>query len=275
MFMYRWTWSAGRYCLLVLPICIHGCSEKSERTESMPAEDAPNVAKSEDVLDGPKSETRTGPPNDARVPMNIGDAVLDVVEKPDAAEENDVYEIPDCAVWVTFPDPDYEGPLPVQPSSSNQPCLCYPDGTSCTPYFWESCMWSSAPHIVDSNAQCPEGEICAGDNSFGPPFELGVCVRPCSHPAAAVNAPFACAASEECVVERVPKPGTRLPCSPDGMGGQCYPPDGFRTCEEAWNSLNVGFCLPKKRKQPYWDFSGCPPEDKPKPIFPVFPDASP
>ncbi|MBT9561035.1 MAG: hypothetical protein IV100_33735 [Myxococcales bacterium] len=52
-------------------------------------------------------------------------------------------------------------------------------------------------------------------------------------------------------------------------------PQGFRTCEDAWDSFNVAICAPRERKQPYWDFSGCPPEDKPKPIFPVFSDTSP
>jgi len=271
--------SALCFSSAVLLLSAVGCLSEPEPPVVTSGDDVPDVTSAADTPGIPPTDTRVVPPTDTLQPTDVEPIVPDALELADAADATDVYQIPDCAVWITFPEPEYDGSLPVQPASSLQPCLCYPDGTSCTLYFHESCVWSTAPYLEDESARCPEGEVCSGDHfqhpGTGTTPMLGTCLRPCSHPDAAINAPFACASSEECVVARRPMPGAQLPCSPDGMEGPCNVPQGFRSCEDAWDSFSVAMCTPRERKQPYWDFSGCPPEDKPKPVFPVFPDASP
>lgn len=249
-----------------------GCGARSESLDTGGEVGGPDVTLGlPDIPLVPSSDVVDVSPND-NGPADAIDASLDAIFVEDVVVE-DGYTIPDCAVLV-HPEEEPELPdFPVQPPSSRQSCLCYPNGEFCTYYFHESCYWDSAPFVEDENSRCPIGEICTGDILQGFVPNMGVCVRPCYHPDAAVTAEFNCASTEECIaVPGLAAAGSDLPCMTDDKPSKCLPPEGFRTCKDAVDASYVAMCVPKERKQPDWDFSGCPPEDRPK-IF--LPDVTP
>lgn len=101
----------------------------------------------------------------------------------------------DCTQTVEFDVPVYPGEPQV--ASTQRPCNCFLDGTTC--YLWGD---ASTPPLVgpDEAARCPADEACSGWRSelvATPGFCVKRCYNPEAHDAADVIG-LACGAGEYC-----------------------------------------------------------------------------
>jgi len=106
----QWSLIGTSWWRLVLALGAAACAGEPESSEVQPKDEVLDVGDTADVLGGASVDTRAATPKDAAAPTDASNTLLDAGGVlTDAAVPSEIYQVPDCAVWISKAEPADDG----------------------------------------------------------------------------------------------------------------------------------------------------------------------